>query len=145
MPVLFHNAAIRTLGSSGVVSALLCDDDGKILALGDEATSHPLAAAARREDLGGRTVLPGPVDAHVHLLMEAQGKLHKAELMGSDSVDDVLARLTAHADRRPEGWIVGRGFDHEMFPTAQFPTRDDLDSVSTDRPIHRLRAGDVQL
>jgi predicted amidohydrolase YtcJ len=135
MPTLFHNAAIRTLGASGVVPALLCDDAGTILALGHDAERHPLAATARREDLGGRTVLPGPVDAHVHLLMEAEGKLHKADLMGSRSVDDVLGRLTAHSARKPDGWIVGRGFDQELFPTPAFPTRGDLDRVASDRPI----------
>jgi len=134
MPVLFHNAAIRTLGPSGVVPSLLCDDHGWILAVGEAAERHPLAASARRQDLGGRTVLPGPVDAHVHLLMEAQGKLHKADLMGSQSVEDVLGRMAAHAERRPNGWLVGRGFDQEMFPTPGYPTRQDLDRIAPDRP-----------
>lgn len=134
MPVLFHNAAIRTLGPSGVASALLCDDHGTILAVGDEAERHPMASLARREDLGGRTALPGPVDAHVHLLMDSQGKMHKADLMGATSREDVVERMAAHAKRRPEGWLVGRGFDQELFPTPGYPTKQDLDRVAPDRP-----------
>lgn len=134
MPVLFQNAAFRTLGPSGVVSAILCDDEGKILALGDEARRHPLAASARNEDMGGRAVLPGPVDAHVHLLMVAQGALYKADLMGAASVEDVLGRMAAHARRRTTGWLVGRGFDQELFPTPGYPTRNDLDRIAPDRP-----------
>lgn len=135
MPTVFCNGRIRTLGPSGVVSTMLVDDAGTIVATGADVQSHPMAAVADRCDLGGRTVLPGPVDAHDHLLWLAHDDLRAANLVGCDSLDELLARLAAHRERRPDGWLTGYGFDHERFPDAAFPTRADLDRVSTTRPI----------
>ena len=134
MPILFHNGVIRTLGPSGVVDALLCDATGYVLAVGSGAMRHPYAAGATRVDMEGRTALPGPVDAHVHLLWNAQNDLWQGDLAGSRSVEEVCDRLRGHAAKRPEGWLIGHGFDHELFPTHAFPTKADLDSVAPDRP-----------
>lgn len=134
MHTLFHNGHFRTLGNSGIVTALLADPSGKIEAVGDAAITHPLAAEAKRVDLEGRTALPGPVDAHVHLLWNAQNDLWQADLTGSRSVGEVSDRLKAHAAKRPDGWLIGHGFDHELFPTHAFPTKEDLDAIAPDRP-----------
>lgn len=134
MPTLFHNGTIRTLGPSETVTALLADDRGTVIALGDAAKGHALAPAAQRVDLGGGTALPGPVDAHVHLLWNAQNDLWMGDLTGSRSVGEVLSRLEAHSAKRPDGWLIGHGFDHELFPTHAFPTKQELDRVSPDRP-----------
>lgn len=139
MATLFLNGRIRTLGPTGVTDAMLVREDGTVEALGEAARSHPLAASAHRHDLGGRTALPGPVDAHVHLLWHAQADMQQADLFGAASVDDVLERLSAHAAKRAEGWVLGHGFDQERFPDHAFPTRHDLDRISTSRPIYISR------
>lgn len=134
MATLFHNGTIRTLGGTGIVEALLADESGSVVALGDVARSHPLARGADLVDLSGGTALPGPVDAHVHLLWNAQNDLWMADLTGSRSVEDVVSRLAAHARKRPDGWLIGHGFDHELFATHAFPTKQELDAIATDRP-----------
>lgn len=134
MPTVFCNGKIRTMGESGVVAQLLAGDDGTILAVGSEVGEHPLTTIAQRMDLRGRTILPGPVDAHVHLLWHAHQDLTEADLVGSNTLDDVLGRLTDHARKWPTGWLRGHGFDQERFPNRAFPTRQDLDRVAPDRP-----------
>ncbi|HEY3268057.1 MAG TPA: amidohydrolase [Armatimonadota bacterium] len=134
MATLFHNAHIRTLGPSGSVDCLLAEEGGHIVAVGEAARAHPLAAGAAAVDLGGRAVLPGPVDAHVHLLQYAENDLYQADLGGCRTLDELLERLSAHGKRRPEGWLLGAGFDHEMFPTHAMPTRADLDRAAPNRP-----------
>jgi predicted amidohydrolase YtcJ len=114
---------------------MLVDDAGTVVATGADVPSHPMAAAADRCDLGGRTVLPGPVDAHDHLLWLAHDDLRAANLVGCDSLEELLERLAAQRDRSADGWLTGYGFDHERFPDTAFPTRADLDRVSTTRPI----------
>jgi predicted amidohydrolase YtcJ len=134
MPALFFNGTIRTLGESGITSTILADDHGAIIAVGEAALHHPLSAAASRVDLNGGTALPGPVDSHVHLLWNAQNDLWVADLTGSRSIEEGLGRLAEHSTRRTDGWLIGHGFDHELFPTRAFPTKQDLDRVAPDRP-----------
>lgn len=134
MPVIYSNGRICTLGPSGVVTQILVDDTGSVTAVGSQVTGHPLAAVATRYDLQGRTVLPGPMDSHDHLLWHARQNLTEADLVGSSSIDELLERLAAHAVRRPDGWLRGHGFDHERFPDRAIPTKNDLDRVAPNRP-----------
>jgi predicted amidohydrolase YtcJ len=58
-----------------------------------------IGPSTRTLDLAGKTVVPGFCDAHLHLLSYGTQLLRQADLVGSESVDDVLARLSAHAQR----------------------------------------------
>jgi predicted amidohydrolase YtcJ len=110
--------------------------DGKIAALGDDGEMTAWARpGTKRIELGGKTVVPGFIDSHVHLYWFGTQLLRQTDLVGSTSVDDVLGRISALAKRRPEGWLQGHGFDHEKLREGRFPTRGELDKVSTKQPI----------
>jgi len=84
--------------------------------------------------LDGATVVPGLIDAHGHLLGLGLSRL-QADLAGAASPAEVVARLRAHADAHPDGWLLGRGWDHTRWPGGAFPTRHDLDTAFPDRPV----------
>jgi predicted amidohydrolase YtcJ len=109
--------------------------NGRIAYVGDDADALALAGPqTRRLDFGGRTVTPGFCDAHLHLYWYGSQLLRQADLVGVASVDELLGRLSAHTGRS-EGWIQGHGFDQDKLAEGRFPTRADLDRVSTTRPI----------
>ena len=85
-------------------------------------------------DLGGRFVMPGFNDAHLHF---AAGGLEKTRvnLIGVKSLEEMQARITEAAKGRQAGeWLVGRGWDQTLWASQKLPTRQDLDKVTGDHP-----------
>ncbi|WP_019397599.1 MULTISPECIES: amidohydrolase [unclassified Pseudoxanthomonas] len=116
-------------------TAIAWDKDGRILATGEAAELRHRYPQARHIDAGDATVIPGLIDAHAHL-MELGYALLRADLSGARSVGEVVQRLQAHAATAPEdAWIVGWGWDQNLWPGARFPTAADLDAAFPDRPV----------
>src|SRR5690606_18143909 len=102
-------------------TAIAWDKDGRILATGEAAELRHRYPQARHIDAGDATVIPGLIDAHAHL-MELGYALLRADLSGARSVGEVVQRLQAHAATAPEdAWIVGWGWDQNLWPGARFP------------------------
>jgi predicted amidohydrolase YtcJ len=115
---------------------------GRIAAVGDDASIKALAGPATRTiELRGRSVLPGLVDAHVHLLMLAEA-FHQIDLSGSRSAADAAARMRARLakDAQGDAWIRGRGWTEELWQPRALPTRQALDEVTAGRPAWLLRS-----
>ncbi|OQW48351.1 MAG: metal-dependent hydrolase [Proteobacteria bacterium SG_bin6] len=93
-----------------------------------------------RADLKGKTVLPGFVDAHGHLMELGFGAL-TLDLADTKSLDEALAKIAAYAAANPERkWILGRGWNQEAWGLGRFPTNADLDKAVRDRPVWLERA-----
>ena len=93
----------------------------------------------RRVDVQGRTLLPGLIDAHVHLTQLGL-KTTQIDLDGTSSLEDLKARLARFAAENPnQRWITGRGWNEEIWPDKRFPTAADLDAVVPDRPVWLYR------
>ena len=99
----------------------------------------PHDADGERIDLGGATVVPGLVDAHVHFPSWALGR-RELRLFGTRSLGEALERIEA-ADRPADDWLRGRGWREEEWPDGERPTLAALDSVTGDVPT-ALRAHD---
>ena len=110
---------------------------GIIEAVGDDAAILALAGPDTvRIDAGGKTIVPGFHDCHLHLLWAGLSMVAEADLVGCASIDDVVDRLARFAETSPgDGWITGHGFDQEKLADRRMPTRADLDRVSANRPI----------
>ena len=86
-------------------------------------------------DAQGRTVLPGLIDAHGHVTALGTAAM-TLQLTGSNSLSDVQQRLRAYAPVHPDKrWIIGFGWNQEMWPDKSFPTAADIDAVVSDRPV----------
>lgn len=117
------------------VEAIACRGE-KIVASGTTAEIRKLIASKTRViDLHGGFAMPGFNDAHLHLGSAAQAKL-TVNLEGAKSLAEFQSRIRARvAQTKPGDWITGRGWDHTLWSPANFPTRKDLDAISTQHPM----------
>lgn len=115
--------------------AMAYDQSGRILALGARDELLRRFRDAQRLDAGDATVIPGLIDAHAHV--SGLGMTHlSADLVGTRSKDEVLARLRAFAATLPaNAWLIGRGWDQNDWAEKRFPTAADLDAAFPDRPV----------
>ncbi len=90
-------------------------------------------------DLKNRFAMPGFNDAHVHLAGAGQGML-EVKLEGAASLVEFQQRIRARLQEfGPGEWLTGRGWDHTLWPVKNFPSRHDLDAISTDHPMFFYR------
>ena len=133
---VLHNIEGYTSSANGPVefSVLVIGDDGRIVATGDDTllTTHPDALLI---DGRGRTVLPGLIDAHAHVL--GYGLLQsQLDLTGVGSVEEAAARIDDYARNNMRArWILGRGWNQVLWPVQAFPRAADIDAVVADRPV----------
>jgi predicted amidohydrolase YtcJ len=126
-----------TLDSKGELvqfASLAFDDNGRIIALGSAAGVAARAPRARHLDMGGRTVLPGLIDAHGHVF-GLGALLTQLDLSATTSLAGALQAIGEHARANPSSaWLRGRGWNQENWKLGRFPTAADLDAVVPDRP-----------
>jgi len=114
-------------------TGLLVGDDGKVVRVLRSGDALPKATST--VDATGRTLLPGLIDAHGHVTELGFSAL-QLDLVGTNSLADLQQRLRSYASAHPEArWIVGRGWNQEMWPDKRFPTAADLDAAVPDRPV----------
>ncbi len=132
------NANGYTLNARGELvqfSALAFDDKGRITAVGGNAEVTAKAKGARQVDMGGRTVLPGLIDAHGHVFGLGQ-QLTQLDLSGTTSLAGALSAIADYAKANAGyAWIRGRGWNQENWKLGRFPTAKELDAVESDRPV----------
>jgi len=134
------NARIHTADATRPLAHALAVRDGKVLFVGSVRGAEALAGpGTERWDLGGKTVIPGMVDAHVHLLGLGQA-LRNVSLVGTSSYDEVIARIVERAKTaRPGEWIRGRGWDQNDWAVTTFPTHEALSRAVPDNPVYLTR------
>jgi predicted amidohydrolase YtcJ len=108
--------------------------DGRIAKPG---TAAP--AGAETIDLQGAFVMPGLQDAHGHLLGLGQA-LEEVDLVGAKSYDEVIARVVAATRGKARGeWVVGRGWDQNLWKSKEMPHHADLSAETPDHPVWLVR------
>jgi predicted amidohydrolase YtcJ len=131
--VILENGTIRTLDASLATARALAIAGDRIA--GGVGVHETALASPETVDLGGRCVLPGFTDSHVHFLQWALAQ-DQVRLEGARSLDEALARVAdAVRSASRERLVYGAGWrDAEWSPPAE-PTRQALDSVSGDVPV----------
>lgn len=144
---LYYNLTGYTLTGPAGADAKLVEfeafavRDGKIIAVGTRAgVSQVAGTLSQRVDLGGKTVLPGIIDAHGHVLGLGQ-TLQLADLREATSEQNAVARVADFATTtgREASWVLGRGWNQENWTQRQFPTAAALDERISDRPVWLTR------
>ncbi len=108
--------------------------DGRYVFVG-APRDFALPAETEVLDLGGRFVMPGFTDAHVHLLWTGLA-MQSVDLKGVASIEESVGRVAERASRTEKGgWVTGAGWDQHSWPDRRFPDRRVLDAVSPDHPV----------
>ncbi len=130
------NANIHTVDPERPRAQALAVAGEVIVAVGSNEDVRNLAGAETQViDAGGRLVVPGFNDAHVHLVMGAE-ELVGVDLRPSRDEGDMAARIARYAATLPAGeWITGGYWDHEAWPGKAVPTRDAIDAAVPSHPV----------
>src|SRR3954452_2408974 len=134
--VILENGVIRTLDPSLPVVRSLAIAGG--LVAGGVGTHETALPGPERIDLGGRFVLPGFTDSHVHFATWAVAQ-DEVRLEDTHSLEEALARVRDAVARAPEGrWLRGRGWRSGDRAATVGPTKEALDEIVSDRPVALL-------
>jgi len=113
---------------------------GKIQAIGSQSELERRFRIRQRIDLGGKTVLSGLIDSHSHFMFQAIADALFAGLFSTPAGDvaniaDVVRLLRKHDEKKHLWAVIGHGFDDTKIEEYRFPTRDELDMVSMEKPV----------
>jgi predicted amidohydrolase YtcJ len=129
---------VLTMDRDLTVRSAVAVKDGRILAVGGEELLTAYRAR-RRLDLKGRTLLPGFMDTHVHIIPLSPRDVDLREV---SSIGQLQAVVRAKARQLGKGaWITGEGWDEARFTEKRNPVRGDLDAAAPDNPVLLTRAG----
>jgi predicted amidohydrolase YtcJ len=129
--MIIENARIYTMDRDLPVVEALAWRDGRIVAVGDRGS----VGQVRRVDLGGRAVIPGLIDAHIHFLSYSRS-LTRIELDGVRSKEEAVAMVAARArEVGPGRWILGGGWNNNLWSPPDFPTREEIDRAAPGNPV----------
>ena len=131
-----------TLNAKGQLvkfQALAFDDAGKLVAVGSSKAVAAKAKGFQRVDLQGKTVLPGLIDAHGHVF--GLGDIAtSADLFTPTTLAAAQQSIASFARANPQrSWVIGRGWNQEIWKLGRFPTAAELDAVVSDRPAMMKR------
>jgi predicted amidohydrolase YtcJ len=135
--LLLRNGSFYTMNPGQPLASAVAVDrtSGRILAVGDDSQIRKLSGPLTDSlNLGGRTVLPGFIDSHIHLVHYTQSRLD-IDLRSATSMEAAVELVRQRAEHTPTGhWILGQGWDKNLWPGDYFPTRASLDSVTPEHP-----------
>jgi predicted amidohydrolase YtcJ len=134
------NAKVLTVEPSQPTAQAVLVRDGRIAHVGTSSEVKAKAGDARLFDVGGRTVVPGFIDAHTHMEVALSHQIYAVDLHVPPlkNIRDLQYALKEKSATTPKGeWVIGRagfGLDNSL-PEKRLPNRQDLDEVSQDHPV----------
>jgi predicted amidohydrolase YtcJ len=138
---VWRNGTVLTMDAEGTVASAIVIEGDEIVAVGtDEDVARWAADADVTVDLGGRTVVPGFIEGHGHFpgagLGAVGADLNSPPIGEVENVAQAIEALReADAARPGEGWLIGFGYDDTVLAEKRHLTKEDLDQVSTTRPV----------
>jgi predicted amidohydrolase YtcJ len=132
------NAKMVTLDRASTIAQALAVREGKIVAVGgNDAVEALIGPATRRVDAGGRTVIPGLIDSHIHAVRAGLTYATEVNWIGARTIDEAMDRLRQAAKARPASWIiVAGGWSELQFAEKRRPTLAEVMSAVPDNPAY---------
>ncbi|MBL8185259.1 MAG: amidohydrolase [Blastocatellia bacterium] len=130
------NATIQTMDTKRPKAQAIAVAGGGIIAVGSDADIRPyIGSSTRLINAGGKLVIPGFNDAHVHFLETGQ-QLSSVDLRDAKTPEEFVERIRKFAAKLPRGrWILGGKWDHENWTPNNLPTAAMIDAVTPDNPV----------
>jgi len=140
---ILYNARIHTLNKAKPMASALVVDYGRVLAAGETDELFREFDRAEQQDMGGKAILPGLTDAHIHL-QEYALLVQKIDCE-TDSKAECLRRVAGRARKlRPDEWLLGHGWNQNLWASppvvgtggGDWPSAADLDTIAPDIPTY---------
>ena len=138
--LVITGARIYTVDPNRPTAEAVAVRGGKVVFVGNLRGAQALIGPnTEKWDLAGKTIVPGVVDAHGHLLGLGQA-LRTVDLVGTKSYDEIVQRVVAWAAKVPAGeWIRGRGWDQNDWADTRFPSHEALSRALPNNPVYLTR------
>jgi len=141
MGELWFGGKIYTMGKPNEQVEAVLTQDGIILAAGKEEEIRDAYSStiATEHNLNGNVLYPGFVDSHLHIIGHGE-KLMRLDLSQMTSVHEMKQALKQYATHLPEGeWLIGEGWNENLWDDPEVPHKQELDAISTKHPIMLTR------
>lgn len=132
--LIVNNAKIYTVDQEFSEACCMAIKDGKVVAVAKTADIYQEYTSKEMLDAGGKTIVPGLIDAHCHFYGLGLNQ-QIVDLVGTKSYEEVLERVTAFAKDNPANVIRGRGWDQNDWEVKDFPINDKLNLLFPDKPV----------
>ena len=136
--LIITNAKIYTVNQNFDTAESMVISNGKIMAIGKSADLLKKFKSKNIQNLQGKTVFPGLIDAHCHFTGFATDQW-KCELWGTKSWEEILNKISEYAKTAPKEWLYGRSWDQNDWPVKEFPNKAKLDELFPNRPVYLKR------
>jgi predicted amidohydrolase YtcJ len=133
--LIVHNANIYTVDAAFSKAEAFAVKDGKFVAVGSENDILGLYTAPEVIDAQGQAVYPGFMDGHSHFSGYGENLVRWADLKDSRSYEEVIERLRVHDSLYPAEWLLGRGWDQNLWEPAEFPDNQRLAEAFPGRKV----------
>lgn len=136
--LIIHNAKIHVMNDQLEIAEALAVKDGEILEVGPERQILNKYTADKIINAQSKDVFPGFHDAHGHIMSFAKQKLN-ADLRGSRSYYEMIARLEKHQSKTKQNMLIGRGWDQSLWNEDKLPNNKMLNEAFPDIPVALTR------
>ncbi len=124
--LIVHNANVYTVDNQFNKANAFAIKDGKFVAIGTDKEILRHYEAAYTLDAQKQSIYPGFIDGHCHFVGYGELKVRYADLNGSKSYEEVLERLAKHDEGNDSEWLLGRGWDQNLWEVKAFPENTEL-------------------
>ncbi len=133
--LILTNAKIYTLNPARPRASIIAFGNGRVTGFDADALAVYNPLHAEIIDVGGRTVIPGLIDHHIHFTAYA-ASLARVNLDGARSIEEAVERVAARVrSAKPGEWIRGLGWNHRDWRVPEFPTKAPLDAIAPNNPM----------
>ena len=133
--LIVHNANVYTVDNQFGKAQAFAVRDGKFEAVGSDKDILKHYDATYTLDAQGQSIYPGFIDGHCHFVGYGETKVRFADLNGCKSFEEVLERLEKHNEGNDSEWLLGRGWDQNLWEVKEFPENNELQKRFPDKKV----------
>lgn len=133
--LIVYNANVYTVDNQFSKAQAFAVKDGKFVAIGSDRKILSHYNASKTLDAQGQSIYPGFIDGHCHFVGYGETKVRYTDLNGCKSFEEVLERLAKHNENNDSEWLLGRGWDQNLWDVKEFPDNIELQKRFPDKKV----------
>ena len=133
--LIVYNANVYTVDNQFSKASSFAIKDGKFVAIGTDNQILRDYSAYQTLNALGQNIYPGFIDGHCHFVGYGETKVRFADLKGCKSFEEVLERLEKHDESNDSEWLLGRGWDQNLWEVKDFPENTELQKRFPDKKV----------